>query len=187
MGKTPHGAAALAALSFACDEHPDFTANANDHRRRAMSTNRQGAGRVLVADDERSILHVTVRLLTATGYDAEGAEDGEAAWTALNRTPFDLLITDHCMPRLSGLELLKRLRTAGMELPVIMVSGVMPTQELARHPWLRLDDRLVKPYSAADLLRRVAQALNPGAPACGPGSTVRNWFEQPAAVASPQR
>ncbi len=152
-----------------------------------MSTGRNGAGRVLVADDEPSILHVTVRLLTSTGYEAEGAEDGEAAWTALNREPFDLLITDHCMPRLSGVELLKRLRTARMELPVIMVSGVMPTEELERHPWLRLDDRLLKPYSATDLLRRVAAALNPGPPARGLGAMVRNWFEQPAAVSSPHR
>ena len=152
-----------------------------------MSTTRQGAGRVLVADDETSLLRVTVRLLTSTGYDAEGAEDGEAAWTALNREPFDLLITDHCMPRLSGVELLKRLRSARMELPVIMVSGVMPTEELERHPWLRLDDRLIKPYSATDLLRRVAAALNPAPPARELGSLVRNWFEQPAALAAPHR
>jgi CheY-like chemotaxis protein len=152
-----------------------------------MSTGRNGEGRVLVAEDEPTIRRVTVRLLASSGYEAEGADDGEAAWTALNREPFDLLITDHCMPRLSGVELLKRLRSARMDLPVIMVSGSMPTEELERHPWLRLDDRLLKPYSAADLLRRVAQALNPGAPARGLGSMVRNWFEQPAAVATPHR
>lgn len=145
-----------------------------------MSTQRQGAGRVLVADDDASLLRVTVRLLTSSGYEAEGAEDGEAAWTALNREPFDLLITDHCMPRLTGVELLKRLRTARMELPVIMVSGIMPNEELDRHPWLRVNDRLLKPYSASELLRRVAAALEPGFPACGFGSVVRNWFEHPA-------
>jgi DNA-binding response OmpR family regulator len=145
-----------------------------------MSTNRLGTGRVLVAEDEPTIRRVAVRLLASSGYEAEGAEDGEAAWTALNRAPFDLLITDHCMPRLTGVELLKRLRTARMELPVIMVSGCMPTEELGRHPWLRVDDRLLKPYSASELLRRVAAAL-------GFGSLVRNWFERPVAPVVPHR
>ncbi len=152
-----------------------------------MSTDRQGNGRVLVAEDEPTLRLATLRLLVSSGYAAEGADDGESAWTALNQEPFDLLITDHSMPRLSGVELLKRLRKANLQLPAIMVSGSMPNEELDRHPWLRLHCRLLKPYSAAELLRRVGAALDPGAPVRGLGDRVRNWFEEPVAATAAHR
>lgn len=124
-----------------------------------MSSNRLGKGRVLVAEDEPALRLVTVRVLNQSGYEAEGAEDGEFAWQALQRAQFDLLITDHGMPRLSGIELLKRLRVARMDLPVILASAMMPNQELDRHPWLSVQVRLQKPYSVAQLLEQVACLL----------------------------
>ena len=54
-------------------------------------------GRVLVAEDEAALRRLTVLLLRSSGYAVVGVEDGEAAWDALNREPFDLVVTDHCM------------------------------------------------------------------------------------------
>jgi YesN/AraC family two-component response regulator len=61
------------------------------------------------------------------------AEDGEFGWEALQAKNYDLLITDNNMPKVSGLELVKKLRSARMALPVILASGAMP-EELNRLP-----------------------------------------------------
>lgn len=135
-------------------------------------------GHVLVADDEAAIRQITVLLLRSAGYTVIGVEDGEAAWEALKREYFDLVVTDHSMPRLSGLELLERLRNSGMDTPVIMVSGTMPAEEMSRHPWLHLNHHLTKPYSSAELLRCVTAALNSSGRCEASGPDGCNWFEQ---------
>lgn len=150
-----------------------------------MSTNRLGNGRVLIAEDEPTILRITLRFLNLSGYEAEGAEDGEVAWQALNRERFDLLITDHGMPRLSGIELVKRLRTARMDLPVIMVSAMMPTLELDRHPWLCVRARVQKPYSVTHLLERVAGLLPPEGISASPNAPRFNSHASPAPLRLP--
>lgn len=88
------------------------------------------------------------------------AEDGEAGWEALQVKNYDLLITDNQMPRVSGIELLKRLRLEEQEIPVIMVSGAMPTEELNRNSWLRLSATLPKPFTGDRLLRIVKEVLS---------------------------
>lgn len=144
-------------------------------------------GRVLVAEDEAALRRLTVLLLRSSGYAVVGVEDGEAAWDALNREPFDLVVTDHCMPRLSGLELLERLRNSGMDVPVIMVSGTMPAEALSQHPWLHLHNHLAKPYTSADLLRCVAAALDSGSASAASGPNGCNWFEHPELTAPSPR
>ena len=97
------------------------------------------------------------------GYQVETAEDGAAAWRMLNRQGYDLLITDYKMPRVSGIELLKKLRAAHMTLPAILVSGVMPMEELQRNPSLQLVAALPKPFAPEELLEIVANVLRRGA------------------------
>ena len=115
--------------------------------------------RILVVDDEPMICHLSTRVLTGCGYQVDTAEDGAAAWQALNSECYDLLVTDNNMPKVSGVELLKMLHAARMTLPVIMVSGAMPTEELSWHPWLQIDAALAKPFSSAELLKTVRRVL----------------------------
>jgi DNA-binding response OmpR family regulator len=68
----------------------------------------------------------TKTVLVHAGYLVDVAEDGAAAWDALQANRYDLLITDNNMPEMSGMELLKKLRSARMELPVIMATGTCP-------------------------------------------------------------
>jgi DNA-binding response OmpR family regulator len=63
------------------------------------------------------------------------------------------------MPKMSGVELLKKLHAARLSLPVILVSGTMPTNELSRHPWLQIDATLLKPYTPDELLATVRKVL----------------------------
>ena len=78
---------------------------------------------------------------------------------ALNSGSYDLLITDHNMPKVTGLALLKKVRAAHMALPVIMATGTLPMEEFIQNPWLRPATILPKPYTTEDLLGTVKELL----------------------------
>src|ERR1039457_2276323 len=103
--------------------------------------------RILVVEDDRDLRQINAMVLFHSGYHVDTAEDGASGWRALNAKRYDVLITDNNMPGVTGLELIKKLRSEEMTLPVILASGTVPTEELNRHPWLQLDAVLLKPYS----------------------------------------
>jgi len=115
--------------------------------------------RILVVDDVAAVRAFVARALSAFGYHVDGAEDGVAGWERLNAHRFDLLLTDHRMPRRTGLELVKLVRFTGMTLPIIMASGTMPVEELDRLSWLKLNATLRKPFSLHELRRTVTRVL----------------------------
>ena len=115
--------------------------------------------RILVVEDDVAIRLLNARVLVRSGYQVDAAEDGAAGWEALHAKNFNLLITDHNMPRLSGLELVKKVRSARMTLPVILATGALPEEELERHPWLQLAATLLKPFSPHQLLEMVQEVL----------------------------
>lgn len=115
--------------------------------------------RILVVDDESYIRQLSTEVLLHSGYHVDAAEDGAFAWDALQLNRYDLLVTDNNMCRLTGIGLVKKLHAARMALPVILVSGAMPTDELNRHPWLQIDATLLKPFTTVELLRTVRQVL----------------------------
>jgi DNA-binding response OmpR family regulator len=115
--------------------------------------------RILVVEDDTSIRNLNVAVLTQSGYTVDSAPDGAAAWQALHAEDFDLMITDNNMPKLSGVELLKKMRGARLDLPVIMATGVLPREEFARAPGLQPTATLLKPYTLADLLHLVKKVL----------------------------
>jgi DNA-binding NtrC family response regulator len=117
------------------------------------------AARILVVDDDADIRQLNASVLKASGYEVDMAVDGDAAWAILDKQCYDLLITDHSMPKLTGIELLNELHVSGKSLPSILVSGDLPTHELRRHPWLRISATLLKPYTAPELLSTVRQVL----------------------------
>src|SRR5579862_317214 len=115
--------------------------------------------RILVADDDRDVRRVIAHALMGSGYHADTAEDGAAAWETIQIKAFNLLITDHNMPKLTGVELVRKLRSARMALPVILVTGKLPTEALAQNPSLRLAAMLPKPFSIDELLETVRTVL----------------------------
>jgi DNA-binding response OmpR family regulator len=94
-----------------------------------------------------------------SGYGVDNAEDGAAGWEVLHANHFDLLITGHHMPRMSGLELVMKARSARMTLPIILATGALPEEELERHPWLQLATTLLKPFTPGQLLETVKRVL----------------------------
>ena len=116
--------------------------------------------RILVVEDEHDLRQLTAEVLIDAGYHVDVAEDGATAWSALQLFKYDLLITDQFMPKLSGVELLRKIYTANMTLPIIMATGFLPTWEFALHPCLQPVKMLLKPYSFQKLLGLVKNVLH---------------------------
>ena len=115
--------------------------------------------RILVVDDEPDIRRLNAEALRLSGYHVDAAEDGAKAWDALQVNNYDLIVTDHNMPKVTGIELLQKVHAAHMALPAIMVTGEPPTEELSRHPWLQIEAVLLKPYGFEELLATVKNVL----------------------------
>lgn len=114
---------------------------------------------ILVAEDDPDIRRLNAEGLKNSGYCVDAATDGAVAWEALQTKTYDLLITDNDMPIISGIELVKKVRAAHMPLPVIMVSGTMPTQDLKEDGLLGVNATLAKPHAIRDLLKIVEGIL----------------------------
>ena len=123
--------------------------------------------RLLVVEDDVAARNLSAETLTNAGYQVDTAEDGAAGWDALQAGNYDLLITDNTMPKISGLELVKMVRSARMTLPVVMATGTVPTEALNRDSALQLAATLLKPFTLQELLGTVEKVLRrtEGAPA----------------------
>jgi two-component system chemotaxis response regulator CheY len=117
--------------------------------------------RILVVDDDNDIRQFSVDILTDSGYDVDGAKDGADGWDALQASNYDLVITDNKMPRMTGMEMIEKLRAAYMTLPVILATRHVPKYELSLRPWLEPDAMLERPFSHEDLLGVVKKFLGP--------------------------
>ncbi len=114
--------------------------------------------RVLLADDNADLCDYISRLLTARGYDVEQVTDGVAALEALRARRPDILVTDVMMPRLDGFGLLRQVRDDASlrDLPVVMLSARAGEEAKVEGLDAGADDYLTKPFSARELVARVA-------------------------------
>ncbi len=113
---------------------------------------------VLIVDDEKSIRRTLGEFLREAGYAVVEAEDADAAQQRLAEATFDVVVTDIILPRISGVELLRRIQDTSPDVQVVMMTGE-PTVETATEA-LRAGaaDYLFKPISKAAILRAVANA-----------------------------
>jgi two-component system, OmpR family, response regulator ChvI len=113
---------------------------------------------IALVDDDKNILASITMLLEQEGYHVRGFSDGAAALTALAANPPDLAILDIKMPRMDGLELLRRLRQSA-DLPVIFLTS--KDEEIDELMGLNAgaDDYIRKPFSQRLLLERVKAVL----------------------------
>jgi two-component system, OmpR family, KDP operon response regulator KdpE len=113
--------------------------------------------RILVADDEAAIRKVVRDALMKGGHDVETAVDGEEAQALLEAGEYDLVITDLNMPRVDGLELVRRIRTSSA-VPILVLTVRQEEREKVRLLDAGADDYVTKPFGVAELLAR-ARAL----------------------------
>ena len=112
-----------------------------------------------MVEDDADIRRLNSEDLRNAGYLVDALEDGDTAWEVLQRDSYNLLITDQHWPKLLGVELLKKIHDAHLVLPVIMITDILPKLEFAEHPWIQPATMLFEPYSSAELLGMVKNAL----------------------------
>jgi two-component system response regulator RegX3 len=110
--------------------------------------------RVLVVDDELAIRDALEYALRNEGFEVDGAADGESGLQAALETPYDVVVLDLMLPRMSGTEVCRRLRGESA-VPIIMLTA--KGAELDRVLGLEVgaDDYLTKPFSMAELIGRI--------------------------------
>lgn len=114
---------------------------------------------ILVVESEPDIRRLCADVLIDSGYCVDAAEDGLVAWEALRTDRYHLLITDHFLPKVSGVELIKMLHAARLALPVVLTAKILPAWELARNPMILPAAVLIKPYTNDELLGTVRKVL----------------------------
>jgi DNA-binding response OmpR family regulator len=111
--------------------------------------------RILVVDDEKTLLGQLERALEGQRYMVETALDGQEALDKLFETPYDLIILDVMLPKKDGLSVLREIRQADMTTPVLMLTARGEIGDKIKGLDLGADDYLAKPFSLDELLARV--------------------------------
>src|SRR5215207_4984600 len=116
----------------------------------------------MIADDEAAIRESLERVLQVEGYDTSAVANGLAVLDGVGGAgddTLDLLILDVMMPRLGGLETCRRLRAAGRDLPVLMLTARDQISDRVAGLDAGADDYLPKPFATEELLARVRALL----------------------------
>ena len=121
-----------------------------------------GAGHILLADDDTGFRDFLANLFRGAGYRVTCASHGEGAWDALCADRFDVLVADHAMPKITGLDLIRRLRVGPLcSLPCILISGAIPWEQRDLLDLLVPGMAMAKPFSFLEMLTCVRTLLPP--------------------------
>jgi len=115
--------------------------------------------RILVIDDEGFILQLARDILTKTNYEVKTTSDGNEGIRLLESNKFDLLLTDIRMPDISGLDVIKHVRTGNKEIPIIIITGHGTLETAVDALRLGAQGFLLKPFTPGELRAAVADAL----------------------------
>ena len=125
--------------------------------------------RILLAEDDSVLADGLTRSLRQSGYAIDCVKNGQEADTALSTQEFDLLILDLGLPKMSGLEVLRRLRARASLLPVLILTAADSIEQRVNGLDLGADDYMAKPFALSELEARVRALTRRGA---GGGATI---------------
>lgn len=115
--------------------------------------------RILVVDDDRAVRDSLRRSLSFNGYTVDVAQDGVEALAMIADEPPDALVLDVMMPKLDGLEVCRRLRSTGDDLPILVLTARDSLSERVAGLDAGADDYLPKPFALEELLARLRALL----------------------------
>ena len=115
--------------------------------------------RLLIAEDQRELNEVLAKTLAKNYYSVDSCYDGESALDYLEAAEYDAVILDIMMPRLNGLEVLRKLRARGSRVPVLLLTARDAVQDRVEGLDAGADDYLVKPFALDELLARIRAML----------------------------
>jgi EAL domain-containing protein (putative c-di-GMP-specific phosphodiesterase class I) len=119
----------------------------------------RGRGRILVVDDEESLIRVIVRVLNSAGYDVATATDGVRATELMAEGTFDAVVSDIDMPRMNGIQLLQAVRRRDLDVPVVLMTGnpgLDTAVQAVTHGALQY---LIKPVNTDELVKVIQRAV----------------------------
>jgi two-component system response regulator MprA len=120
--------------------------------------------RILVVDDDRAVRESLRRSLEFNGYKVELASDGAQALEAIIASRPDAMVLDVMMPRLDGLEVARRLRSTGDDLPILVLTARDTVSDRVSGLDAGADDYLPKPFALEELLARLRALLRRAIP-----------------------
>ncbi|HXQ27559.1 MAG TPA: response regulator transcription factor [Candidatus Acidoferrales bacterium] len=124
--------------------------------------------RLLLVEDERKVASFIARSLRENSYTVDVAESGEKALGLVARLNYDLVLLDIRLPKLSGVEVCREIREAGLEMPVLMLTARSLVEQRVEGLDAGADDYLTKPFALAELHARVRALTRRGFHKGGP-------------------
>lgn len=115
--------------------------------------------KILIAEDDRELLGLFSHVLIKNGYAVTGVANGQEALDAIERSYFDLIISDIMMPKVNGYELVSSLRESGNTVPVLMITAKDAFDDMRRGFLSGSDDYMVKPINVNEMVLRVGALL----------------------------
>ena len=122
----------------------------------------KGKERVLVVDDEPAVVEMTSDTLKRLGYQVTTASSGQEGWEKFEKTPgnFDLVLTDHVMPDITGMRLAEKMLELRKDMPIILFTGYSETVSPQKAKAAGIAEFLYKPVVARDLAETVRRVLD---------------------------
>jgi two-component system response regulator MprA len=120
---------------------------------------KMGKAHILVIDDDPRLTSALRRTLSYEGYQVSSATNGESALAQIRLKPPDLVILDLMLPGIDGLEVCRRLRGAGEQLAILMLTARDAVRDRVTGLEIGADDYLVKPFATEELLARIKALL----------------------------
>lgn len=111
--------------------------------------------RILLAEDERSLSRVLVTIFQKNNYSVDAVYDGEDALAYLQSGNYDVAVLDIMMPKMDGITVLKRVRSAGSQMPILMLTAKSEVDDKVLGLDSGANDYLAKPFDTKELLARI--------------------------------
>jgi DNA-binding response OmpR family regulator len=103
--------------------------------------------KILVVEDDEFNAYVLTAILTKQNYAVEVATDGDTAWDFIQTYDYDLILLDIVLPKLNGISLCCKIRSSGLQMPILLLTGCDSSHEKALGLDAGADDYVVKPFS----------------------------------------
>ncbi|MBL8962205.1 MAG: response regulator transcription factor, partial [Gemmatimonadetes bacterium] len=124
-----------------------------------MTASKDPAGRVLVVEDRREVVDLLKQALAAAGHEVVVAMDGEEGLARASEPGIDLVVLDVGLPKRSGMDIARELRSRGIQVPLLMLTARDTVTDRVEGLDAGADDYLSKPFDLEELLARVRALL----------------------------